>query len=790
MTENRLREGHLSDYFQPDTLHMLKPQENRLVGWIVASVILASAGGLLHLKTVHAAGQNPSVPSSAELRQPVTSPLPHYLEGYQLPFGDSPYLPSQARTTFDGFLTPEEIPSAAYCARCHQGVHAEWRQSAHANSFRTPWYKKNVDELGTTKGVAYTRHCEGCHNPAALFSGALTADSKVPRPHDEDGVTCMVCHSIQRVDNTRGIGSYVMGKPAVLVDDAGNAIPGLPADAEINSHVDWHKRAVMRPLYKTAEFCGGCHKAAIPKMVNDYKWLRTFSTYDEWQQSSWSTETPMTFYTKKAPSGCQTCHMPREAANDVAAHEGTVASHRWLGADTAVAVQYGYDEQLKKLQAFLKEDQLQVDIFGLTVERAGKPLSAASLVAPLGTKPFTLMPGDIVRVDVVVRNKGIGHTLVPELRDFYESWLDFEAKDDTGKTIYRSGGLEKNKSVDPLAHSYTLRIVSRDGRSLDHHEVWKTYVKAYDATISPGRAEVVRYKFRIPDQAKGVTVSAAVRYWRFRKSFTDWVFGDPPDSPERFPTVTMGAGQFHLAVGENRPSGEETLAADLTPQLRWNNYGIGMIDRQQYAEASAAFRQVVALDPKYEPGYVNIAIAEYTRGRYDEALRWIDRSAAMNADDARAQYYRGLCMRWTQKYDEAIAILQPVAARYPRFRQVHQELGYLYLILRRYPEARAEYETVLAIDPDDPITHRWLGPVYAALGDKAGAAREAVLAAQTANDTASGWMAQRFWRDHLEVAGESMPWHTFSQPGLADDSDVKRVLNLQNPPSYIWIENY
>ncbi len=719
---------------------------------------------------------------------------PAHQTAYQLPFGNNPYLPSEAKAEFAGFLKPSEIPPASYCGHCHQDVHAQWRQSAHANSFRTPWYTKNVDELASTKGVAYTRHCEGCHNPAALFTGALTAASTVLRPNDGDGVTCMVCHSIREISSTKGIGSYVLGRPAVMVDTTGAPVPGLPSDQQILAHLDWHKRAVMQPLYRTSEYCAACHKAAIPKMLNDYKWLRTFSTYDEWQQSSWSRETPLPFYQKQAQSTCQTCHMPKEASSDRIAPGGVASSHRWLGANTAIPALYGYSEQMRRIEEFLRNDQLQVDIFGLTIEHSAPAgpaqFAPGTLVAPLGSASFTVLPGDWVRVDVVVRNKGIGHTLVPELRDFYESWLDFEATDDSGRVIYRSGGEDADHAVDPKARTYTLRIVSRDGKSLNHHEVWKTYVKAYDATVSPGRSDVVRYRFRIPEDATGVKLAASVRYRRFRKSFTDWVFGDRADAPERFPTVTMASGSYAIRVGQNEPHREETLGADLTDLLRWNNYGIGMLDRQQFAEAVDAFEHVVSLDPKYEPGYVNVAIAEYSRGRYPEALSWLGRSSRLNAEDARAMYYKGLCLRWQNHYDESIAVLEPVAAKYPLFRQVHQELGYIYMVRRRFAEAKAEYETVLKIDPDDPTTHRWLGPVYLALGDKAAAARETVLAAQTGNDTSAGWVAQKFWRENLDVASASMPAHTYSEGGKMDDADVHRVLNLQNPPSYIWVEHY
>ena len=39
---------------------------------------------------------------------------------------------------------------------------------------RVSWYVKNVNVLMNGKGIEYARHCEGCHNPIALTSGAMT----------------------------------------------------------------------------------------------------------------------------------------------------------------------------------------------------------------------------------------------------------------------------------------------------------------------------------------------------------------------------------------------------------------------------------------------------------------------------------------------------------------------------------------------------------------------------------------------------------------------------------------
>ncbi|HKD13215.1 MAG TPA: multiheme c-type cytochrome, partial [Candidatus Angelobacter sp.] len=212
---------------------------------------------------------------------------------YNFVFGKNPYLPSQAQLEGQNFISSDAFPTAAYCQKCHEEAHRQWRQSAHANSFRAPFYKKNVDLLIQQKGIEFTRHCEGCHNPIALLSGSLTKNSPIDRSFDEDGITCMVCHSIRKIQNTSGTGSYVMGRPAVMVDPDGNAVTRPVTYDEILNHPKLHSRAVMQDFYRTSEFCAVCHKAFLPKMLNEYKWLRAFAVYDEWQQSSWARQSPL-----------------------------------------------------------------------------------------------------------------------------------------------------------------------------------------------------------------------------------------------------------------------------------------------------------------------------------------------------------------------------------------------------------------------------------------------------------------------------------------------------------------
>src|ERR1700738_3614929 len=137
---------------------------------------------------------------------------------------DKPFLPSNMATDNGEFIDPKSMPSAQYCAHCHQEAHAQWRQSAHSNATRCPYYRPNVTVLNAEKGISFSRHCGGCHDPLAVAAGAITEGAPRKRPYDQDGVTCMVCHSIQSVD-TRGTGSFVLAAPAGQMEERGTAPP-------------------------------------------------------------------------------------------------------------------------------------------------------------------------------------------------------------------------------------------------------------------------------------------------------------------------------------------------------------------------------------------------------------------------------------------------------------------------------------------------------------------------------------------------------------------------------------
>ncbi len=673
------------------------------------------------------------------------------LSSYHLPFGDSGIsLPGNAAAQGSKFIPASSFPDAAYCGHCHQEAYHEWRQALHSNAFRTPFYRTSVNLLIRNKGIEFARHCDSCHNPIAVLSGAMNTGSTLDRSFDQDGLTCTVCHSIQSVSSKLGNGSYVLAEPAVMVDVDGKRIPGIVPDAEILANLDRHSKAVMQDFYRTAVFCSACHKANLPPDLNGYKWIRAFTTYDEWQTSKFSQQNPLTFYTADFKS-CQDCHMKRVPATlpDYGATNGMIASHRWLAGNTAVPFYYGYDEQLKQTIDFLKSgDYLNLDLFALKV-------NDEAMVAPLGATAFRIRPDSTVEAWVVVQNKNIGHSLLPEVRDLYEAWIQFTVTDAAGAQIYESGFLNPDGSVDQRAHKFDNRPVDTNGNFVDNHKVWTIHSVAYDNTVQAGRSALVRYEFHIPAQAQfPLKMTVGVNYRHLRQTYLNNVLGKGHPA---YPVVELASRTMTLRQGDNSPA--PPLPQDNPEWMRWNNAGIGLLDDLQYADALHAFEQVVHLMPDYKDGYINVGLTYLSWEKYSEARAPLEKALVLRPDDARALYYMALVERRQRHSQAEVADLEKVVAQYPNCRDARRELGISYYQQHRSAEAAQQFQALQTIDPDDLAAHYNLAILYRRMGMKQKAAQEAALYTIKRVDPAAPTYSLDYLRRHPEISIESDPWH-------------------------------
>lgn len=678
---------------------------------------------------------------------------------YEMPFGPSPFAPSNARTTTGQLITQKDFIAAKRCAKCHESTHAEWNESAHRNAFREPFYQANVLHLIGDRGIAVTRHCESCHNPVALFSGALSKKAKFARPFDDEGVTCSVCHSIQST-TTEGIGSYTIAPPALLELPDGRRIKNA-SDQEILSDLASHSRAMMRPLLKKPEFCAACHKAAIVPELNGRKWFRTFSVFDEWQQSAFSGETVQPLSVRPYEN-CQTCHMPTD-------EKSGYALHRWPGGNTAIPAHYGWPRQVKATSDLLKSGVVSVDIFALS----GRSSNGQEVIKRLDDAA-TVSPGENVSVDVVVANRGVGHSFPAELRDMFEAWLEFQAIDATGKVLMHSGAVRPDGKLEWSAHAYRAVPIGDDGQPITKHDIWHTRIGAFDRHIAAGRADVGRFTFKIPEDARGpIKLVARLNYRRFNSRFIDWVNRSHPVKPS--PVVEMTVAQTEVSFlgqpGNTAPGLPKDDAQRAALYKRWRFYGVALFDQQQFETAAYAFEQARMLARRDSPEevassidlaltYMRIERVGASQVAIAKANECISRALEIAPGDGRGRYYRALLNIKQFRYSEALADLEALAQERPRDRQIWTQLASLYLLQRRENEAKQAYQHVLQIDPDDTEAHFKLSGLYWRFGLTELAKMAQNHAQPRHTDTVGETLRRNYLKAHPELY-TTWPWRPF-----------------------------
>jgi Flp pilus assembly protein TadD len=534
------------------------------------------------------------------------------------------------------------------------------------------------------------------------------------------------------------------------------------------ANIPMHKRAVMRPLLKSPEFCSTCHKVDAPPELNGYKHIRGFSAYDEWQQSGMSKESITPYYRRDERVDCRACHMPKvESHNDRASKQGVIASHRWLAANTAAPLFYGQTEQVKKTIEFLEHDLINVDIFAITNETTG---TTQVQLQPKTANNFSVQPGETVTAEVVISNRHIGHSFAPEVRDLYEIWVEFKATDGDGRTVFHSGFIKPDLFLDEGAHTYKAILLDEKSRTITRHQIWLTTAVAYNTALPPGRSDIARFRFRMPEQSqldssKPIKLEARVFYRRFTQEYTNYVLARRATALT-LPVVLMAETQTELAQLPAKPSVTDpgNSAGDAR---RWNDYGIGLMEQKQYGQASLAFRKASEIEPGNPDFLISAAFAEMSterfapeREQYHKAAELVATALKLNPALPRARFCNALILRAQYKPDAAADELRVLSREYPRDRLVQRELGNTLYNLGQIEEATAAFEAVIAIDPTDFLAYQFLAALYTGAGRLQEAERANLLLLQWRDDPLAASVGSRFYAANPQWGDERIPAHT------------------------------
>lgn len=728
---------------------------------------------------------------------------PFVMEDEAMGGADGPFFPSSAATSTGGRIPSDFFMTSEACARCHGDIYEQWASSAHHfSSFNNQWYRKSIEYMQEVNSIESARWCAGCHDHAVLFNGIMDrpVSEFLETQEAHTGLACNSCHAVTRVRDTMGNGAFHVEYPP-LHDLAVSEDPLLRRlhDYAVKLDPGPHRNVFLKPFHReqTADFCSSCHKVHLDVPVNNYRWLRGFNEYDNWQASGVSGEGARSFYYPAAPMDCADCHMPQVASDDKGNVDGYVHDHSFLAANTALPVANLDGKQLERTIDFLQKNQVTVDLFAASParpfeggeadrrapglastfavgEEAGMAVGGGGIApdrelgplwGPLDRGTVTVRRGDDVRVDVVVRTRGVGHFFPGGTVDGFDVWLELRARDGTGRTVFWSGLATDGGSgpVDEGAHRYGNRMVDGRGNRIDKRNAWATRAVAWVNLIPPGAADVAHYRLHVPeDCGEEITLEARLNYRKFSHANTEFSFGGVPAAGEPagpgegidrvtkhwddrafvrgevpmnvsaalrevpdLPIVVMSRATAKLAVaprGAEVANAEHRAADDF---LRWNDYGIGLLLQGDLAAARRAFRVVTELDPTYADGWVNLARVALREGLLEEAEAALTEARRLEPELAKTRYFLGVVRKERGEYDAALTHLRAAAAQYPRDRVVLNDIGRVLFLQRRYDEAVAELQRVLDIDPEDLMAHYNLMLCYRGLGraDEADAER-------------------------------------------------------------------
>ncbi|MCX6632813.1 MAG: tetratricopeptide repeat protein [Candidatus Solibacter sp.] len=764
------------------------------VAFVAAAVVLVvlPAGSALYRK----ARPNPS----DRIQNPLVAPVSMDLEGGG---AHSPFAPSSAQANTGGIIPSNFFMDSEACGACHKDAYEQWKGSMHHfASFNNQFYRKSIEYMQDVVGTRPSKWCAGCHDHAVFFNGRFDRPIKeqIDTPEAQAGLGCMSCHAIVHVGSSMGNGDFTVEYPP-LHDLASSKNTYIRAIDYFLTYLNPkpHKATFMKPFMReqSAEYCAACHKVHLDVPVNSYRWVRGFNDYDNWQASGVSGQGARSFYYPPKTSACSDCHMPLVGSKDPGNRDGKIHSHRFPAANMAVAHANGDEAQLRATEQFLKSGFITVDIFAVSpadggagqtaMQRRSDTVQAMStfavgeeaeqnaaavirevgkVSAPVGVAGSALTPGSTARVDVVVRTRKIGHFFPGGTVDAFDVWLELQAKDASGRTVFWSGNVTEDGKgpVEPGAHFY------------------RSYM------LEPGAADVAHFRVPVSRDAKGpIEFTAKLNYRKFSRYYTQFAYAGQPkpgqdpalltrdhngmeysfsaipanvsgkirDRIPDLPIVTLAEAHAAIPVGES----SWTPVVRKQDRERWNDWGIGLLLQGDLKGAEYAFRKTTEAEPEYADGWLNVARALIQEGETDAAKPYIAKALALNPELGRSWFFNAAVQKADGDYDGALQSLEKTRAKYPRDRVVLNQIGRLLFLKRDYTGAVAVLKQVCDVDPEDVQMHYTLMLCYRGLGDEAAARREEVLFRRFKADEASQAITERRRRQKPEDNNERQAVH-------------------------------
>ncbi len=410
---------------------------------------------------------------------------------------------TQARRAFKdyGRIHPRQLAGSAGCGTsgCHSDILAEWQPSAHRYSSMDFVFQEVQANMAKELAPEATRYCAGCHDPISLFSGAKNVGNVTLSVEGADeGVSCLVCHSMVQTD-VRGNADYTIqpAKRYIYEFHEGKLAKGV-SDFLIRAYPRQHIESYSRPLYKTAEACGACHKQFIDEELNEVGWVQGQNQYDSWRKSRWHTEGE-----PEKTIGCRECHMPLVASNDPASgdlhdfnrssNDGKHRSHRFLAANQFVPRHHDLPGAETHCAMTVKWLRGEVEIPEIADRWTTGPAVRVELVTPEEVRP-----GDEVTIQSIVTNNKTGHDFPTGPLDMIEAWVEVNVTDEYGNIVFASARPDDRGYLVKPEIVFKAEPIDRYGKLIGKHELWNKVGSRFNRSLFPGFTDATAFTFECP----------------------------------------------------------------------------------------------------------------------------------------------------------------------------------------------------------------------------------------------------------------------------------------------------
>jgi tetratricopeptide (TPR) repeat protein len=150
--------------------------------------------------------------------------------------------------------------------------------------------------------------------------------------------------------------------------------------------------------------------------------------------------------------------------------------------------------------------------------RKAATIDVAAVVTEDGTRTLPadgapVKAGGVLTFEVVVRNEGVGHRFPGGVLDAQDTWIELSVRDVRGKLLAEAGARQLATGEDPTAHRLRAVQVDEQGTPLLLRETDLFRIAAYNHTIAPRDAEVVRYRMAVGPSAAAQPWQVTATLW-------------------------------------------------------------------------------------------------------------------------------------------------------------------------------------------------------------------------------------------------------------------------------------